>query len=186
MHAAVDRVHHNQAAPALILTQLRHRFRAPPMTLMPFRSSLTALLLCLLTGLIACSPADPVDDRPGQPVAQRKKLFKQILNTLEPMGLMVRERQPFKADEFQRRARDLKELSVQPWIHFGPGTDYSPSRAKPEVWLKAAEFDQARQKFIDATNQLAEVAATGQLEKVKAPVQHVQDQCLSCHREFRQ
>lgn len=153
---------------------------------MTSRSIWSVLLLGLVMGLSACSPADPVDDRPGQPVAQRKKLFKQILNTLEPMGLMARERQPFKADEFLRRAQELKVLSGQPWTHFGPGTDYPPSRAKPEVWLKAAEFDQARQKFIDATNQLAEVAATGQLEKLKAPVQQVQDQCLACHREFRQ
>ena len=129
------------------------------MTLLHFRWPLLAL--CLLTGLMACSPADPPDDRPGQPVAQRKKLFKQILNTLEPMGLMARERQPFKAEEFQRRARELKELSTQPWSHFGPGTDYAPSHAKPEVWLKPAEFEQARQKFVDATGRLAEAAAAG-------------------------
>ena len=148
-----------------------------------FDSRILIIISCALT-LNACS-GEPEDTRPGQPVAHRRQLFKQFTRTLEPMGMVARERKAFNRSEFLASAQELQQVSSKPWPYFTPDSHYPPTHAKAEVWLKASEFQQAQDAFQAKTNELAALARSGTLEEIRAAVNNVERSCKSCHRQFR-
>ncbi|MHB1175439.1 MAG: c-type cytochrome [Sulfuriferula sp.] len=141
------------------------------------------LILLACFAMAACGPAK--DTHVGQPGTKRKLVFKQMLRNFEPMGLMLRGRKPYEKDRFLRYAVELQTLSTQPWQYFTPGSNYSPTRAKSEVWQKPAQFKQAQQVFIAASAQLADSAKTGDMDVIRASYGKVADSCKACHRDFR-
>lgn len=140
-------------------------------------------LLALLL-LTACGEA-PRDTHPDQPVTKRKAVFKQMLRTLEPLGMAARGRQDYDEREFLAAARELRKLAEQPWSHFTPDSNYPPTRAKAEVWSQADEFAQSRQRFLLAADRLVKAAETGGQEAVRPAVDEVEKSCQACHRRFR-
>ncbi len=139
--------------------------------------------LLAVLGLSACGQAE--DTHPGQPVTKRKVIFKTILRTLEPMGLVVRGHNEYNAAQFRAAAARLQELSTQPWQYFTPGSNYPPTRAKPDVWAKPAEFKQAQQKFITAAAGLNQAAQSNNLDTIRPAFAAVESSCKSCHQQFR-
>ncbi len=144
-------------------------------------SSIVGLLAMVIT-LSACGQTDT---HPGQPVTKRKAIFKHILRTVEPMGKVARGRKPYDQAEFLQQALKLQSLSTQPWKYFTADSNYSPTRAKPDVWDKPAEFKQAQDKFIAATNKLVSAAQTGNLDVIRPDVTGVEQSCKACHQQFR-
>jgi cytochrome c556 len=151
------------------------------MTLLP-RFTLLGGLLVLLWG---CEGAAPPDTFPGQPVTQRNQLFKQMLRSFEPLGLMMRGKQAFNADESIRLAGELKRLSSLPWAHFPPGSDYRPSKAKPAVWEQASEFKKAQDTFITAAASLDTATRSKAEDTIRPAYDSVHQACSSCHKKFR-
>lgn len=145
-------------------------------------SQILTVLAMILT-LAACGQTE--DTHPGKPVTKRKAVFKQLLRTVEPMGLVMRGRQPYDQAQFLQQAIKLQSLSTQPWQYFTPDSNYSPTRAKPDVWDKPAEFKQAQQKLIDATNKLVVAAQTGKLDVIRPDFSAVEQSCKACHQQFR-
>lgn len=145
-------------------------------------SPLLALTLALL--LSACDSA-PTDTHPDQPVSKRKAVFKQMMRTLEPMGMVARNRQDYQQQEFLASALELQQLSTQPWVHFTPDSNYPPTRAKAEVWQKPAEFRQAQQDLQSATERLVKAARSGNPDLVRPAVNEVEKSCKACHNQFR-
>ena len=146
-----------------------------------FRVVLSSLFL-LLT-VTACS--GPVEDtRPGQPVKQRQEAFKAMLRSFEPMGTMLKDKR-YDADAFARMADEFSRLRDQPWAHFGADTNYPPTKAKPAVWEKPAEFEQRRQEFTAATERLLAAAAARNEAEARSTYAAVQDSCKACHNDFR-
>ena len=140
-------------------------------------------LLFMIFAVTGCGHAE--DSHPGQPVAKRKLIFKNIVRTLEPMGLVVRGRKPYDQALFLQQAIKLQSLSTQPWQYFTPDSNYSPTRAKPGIWDKPAEFKQAQQKFIAATTQLVSSAKAGNLDVISHNFGAVESSCKACHQQFR-
>jgi cytochrome c556 len=141
------------------------------------------LTLALAIGLSACGK--PVEDtRPGQPVKTRQVAFKEMLRVFEPMGTMLRDGQ-YNADKFAALAAELIAKRDGPWTHFGPDTNYPPSKAKPEVWEKPAEFDKARDNFYKLTDALLIAAQAKDLKGVTDAYAKVYDDCQSCHQAFK-
>ncbi len=147
------------------------------------RILLLSAIVATLT-LTACSN-EPQDTHPDQPVAKRKAVFKQMLRTLEPMGMVVREREDYDRQKFLAGAMELKQLATEPWVHFTPDSNYPPTRAKPEVWQKPADFIQAQQKLKESTDQLVEAAKNGNMAQIKPALNRVEESCKSCHQHFR-
>lgn len=144
----------------------------------------TLLLLCLpLLLLAACG--DVEDTRPGQPVKHRQEAFKAILRAFEPMGTMLKDKR-YDADKFAALANELAARSDAPWPYFGADTNYPPSKSKPEVWQRGAEFEQAQKDFLGATAALVEAARHKDAQQVEAPYKKVYETCQSCHRTFRE
>jgi cytochrome c556 len=141
-------------------------------------------LLAATMALTGCSQ-EPPDNHPDQPVTKRRAVFREFTRTLEPMGLVARDRQTYNAAVFLEQAQTLKKLSVQPWPLFTTDSNYPPTKAHPKVWQEADAFKQAQQQFQLSVEELAQVAAGTDLDRIKASVNKVQQSCKNCHDTFR-
>ena len=146
-------------------------------------SRLTCILLLAALTLAACGEVE--DTRPGQPVRHRQVAFKEILKAFEPMGTMLRTNR-YDAEKFEKLAIELTNKREEPWSYFGPDTNYPPTKAKPEVWSKAAEFEQEKQAFLVASDKLLVAAKTPQRPQAEAAYIEAYDHCQSCHKAFRE
>jgi cytochrome c556 len=155
----------------MIMISLKPYLRAAP------------LLLGACVMLAGCGPK--ADTHPGQPVTKRRALLQETLRTFEPMGIVVRGKNPYVAADFLALANKLQTLSTQPWVYFPPGSTYAPSRAKPAVWQNAAQFKQAQETYIKAVSNLDAMAKTGKMDLIRPAYQHVGDSCAACHKAFR-
>ncbi len=142
-----------------------------------------ALLTTVLLGLAACSDVEE-DTRPGQPVKTRQAAFKDLLRSFEPMGKMFRTG-PYDAARFATLATELATKRDAPWSHFGTDTNYPPTKARPEVWSQAVEFERERQAFLTATDALLTVTRQGSPAEVEKAYFRVYDRCESCHQHFK-
>jgi cytochrome c556 len=72
---------------------------------------------------------------------------------------------------------------------YGPGTDqatgWKKSRLKAEFFDKQEEAKKAGQAFNKEANELAKVAATGDIAAIKTQFGKVGETCKSCHDSFR-
>lgn len=136
---------------------------------------------CLM--LAGCGPK--VDTHPGQPVTKRRALLHETLRTFEPMGIVLRGKNPYVAANFLALADKLQTLSKEPWIYFPPGSTYAPSRAKPAVWQQSAQFKLAQDTYIKAVASLDVTAKAGNLDLIRPAYMHVRDSCAACHKAFR-
>ena len=145
-------------------------------------AALIVVFACL--ALSACND-EPKDMHPDQWVTQRRALFKQFTRTLEPMGLVARDRKDYNAREFNISALELQKMASQPWPLFTADSNYPPTHAKPAVWLQAAEFKVAQDDYLTRVNQLLAAAQGSDLALIKSSVNEVQKSCKSCHTQFR-
>jgi cytochrome c556 len=150
---------------------------------MPIPRTISLVALAALLLLAACSEAP--DTHPAQPVTKRQALFKQFTRTLEPMGMVARDRKVYDPVEFKASALALEKLAAQPWGYFTPDSNYQPTRASPAVWAQAAEFKQAQDAFLAKVGQLVKAADGGNLEIIRTAVNDVQSTCKTCHDQFR-
>jgi cytochrome c556 len=142
------------------------------------------VVLGAIWGLAACSDAAK-DTHPQQLVSKRQAIFKDFTRTLEPMGQVARDRKAFNPREFHTSALELQRLSTLPWPYFTADGNYPPTRAKPEVWQKPAEFKQAQENYQASVAKLVNVAQAGELEAIRPVVDEVQKSCKACHDVFR-
>ena len=141
-----------------------------------------APLLIVAALLTACG--SPEDTRPGQPVKTRQQAFKALLRSFEPMSKMMKEDR-YNAEEFALMSKEFISKREAPWSHFGPDTDYPPSKAKSAVWEKAEAFEKARKDFFDASDALNDAAQGRDKVRVEDLYQEVYRSCKSCHDDFR-
>ena len=151
---------------------------------MPKFLFLKLVLVSSILQLAACG--DKVKDtHPQQLVSKRQAVFKKMTKVLEPMGLVARGREDYNKAEFQAQARELQDLSSQPWVFFTADGNYPPTRAKPEVWQKAAEFKQAQDSYLSKVEHLIQVSGSADLAAISSAVDSVEKSCKSCHEQFR-
>lgn len=141
---------------------------------------IATLPLFLLT---ACG--EPEDTRPGQPVTQRRAAFKEILKSFEPMGLQLRN-QRYDAKQFSILANNLNKAKEGPWAHFGPDTNYPPTKAKAAVWSEPEKFETSRQSFFKAAEALVVAAESHDLKQIKLAYETLHDTCRTCHKSFKE
>lgn len=144
---------------------------------------LAVFLPCLFPLLFAaCGEVE--DTRPGQPVKTRQQAFKDIIKVFEPMGVMLREKR-YEPEKFLRLASALHEKRDAPWAHFGPDTNYPPTKSTPLVWEDSARFNQERDTFLAATDALLAAAKTQDEAKIQVAYDAVYASCQDCHKPFK-
>ena len=145
-----------------------------------------ALITLLASTFMLSACSDRVKDtHPQQLVSKRQALFKKFTKTLEPMGLVARDRQDYLKADFMASAVALQELATQPWTYVTADGNYPPTRAKPEVWSQGGEFKQAQDSFVANVNKLVGVSGSADLSAIRAGVEAVEKSCKSCHDQFR-
>ena len=150
---------------------------------MTFNSQRSILLALAAISLTACS-GEVEDTRPGQPVKTRQAAFKEIIKVFEPMGVMLRENR-FNADEFESLSTKLLEKQDAPWAHFGPDTNYPPSKSTPEIWMQPEKFKAQQEQFAKVTNSLLVAAKSKDQKQAQEAYTAVHDSCKSCHKTFK-
>ncbi len=148
-------------------------------------AGLLAVALLAATLLAAGCSESAKDTHPQQWLSKRKAVFKQFTATLEPLGLMARDRKPWDAAAFKSSALELQRLSTLPWPYFTADGNYPPTRAKPAVWDKPAEFKQAQDDFLAAVAALVAAAERGGADAGRPAVEAVEKACKACHDRFR-
>jgi cytochrome c556 len=72
---------------------------------------------------------------------------------------------------------------------YGPGTDQDigdvKTRVKPELFTEGEEVGRVAREFMEAANNLAEVASLGEPDEVKAAFGELGQSCKACHDQFR-
>lgn len=147
---------------------------------MTFKNISVVVLACL--ALSACGGVDP-----NSPLGQRKAIFKQMLQTSEGLGGMLRGRIPFDGARFAEGAVKLDTLSHQPWQHFPSVREEDHTSARDEVWQKQAQFLQMARDLEAATGELvtASQAQPYKASSLQPAMQKVEDACSACHKQFR-
>lgn len=142
-------------------------------------------VLLMMTAILLGGCGEAEDTRPGQPVKTRQAAFNEIIKAFEPMGVMLRQGS-FDGDKFARLAGQLDSRKAAPWSHFGPDTDYPPTKATHEVWQQPEQFELEKQAFLKAVDALNAAAQRKEKAAVEGPYQVVYDTCKHCHRTFKQ
>ncbi|WP_114970505.1 c-type cytochrome [Rhodoferax ferrireducens] len=146
---------------------------------------LSAMFVVVAAVALAACSDEPKDTHPDQLVSKRRAIFKQFTRTLEPMGLVARDRKDYNPRELNISALELEKLSKQPWTYFTPDSNYPPTHAKADVWQKPAEFKEAQDKYLTTVSHLVKAAQGGDLDLIRPAVNDVQKSCKSCHNQFR-
>ncbi|MDR1662747.1 MAG: cytochrome c, partial [Azoarcus sp.] len=76
----------------------------------------------------------------------------------------------------------LVKTRDEPWEHYGPDSDYPPSKSRPEVWRQPEKFEAERLRFLSAAGALQSAASE---EAARAAYDDMRASCKSCHDSFR-
>lgn len=148
--------------------------------LLPF--SLLMSAGALLLGACGQVGGDP---HPDKLMTKRIAVFKKFTKTLEPMGLVARDRRDYVKAEFVESAQALQALSSQPWVYFSADGNYAPSRAKPAIWSQPDAYKKSKDRFLAAVDKLVTVSGSADLPAIRGAVDEVQKSCKNCHDQFR-
>ncbi|MDM0046877.1 cytochrome c [Variovorax dokdonensis] len=137
------------------------------------------LVAAALTALPAAAQFAKKDD-----AVQYRESAMFLMNThFGRVAAMANGRVPFDAVAAASNAQLVAQLAKLPWPAFAEGFD--GGKAKDEIWKEQAKFKDLGAKMEAETAKLAEVAAGGQLEAIKAQVGRVGASCKACHDDFR-
>ena len=142
------------------------------------------LVLVLTATLLAACSGEVEDTRPGQPVKTRQAAFKEFIKSFEPMGVMLRNKR-YDADKFLALATELHAQRNAPWTHFGPETNYPPTKATPEVWKQPADFEREQKAFLAATETLLSAAQSKDEKQAASAHKALYERCQSCHKTYK-
>lgn len=140
------------------------------------------VLLVAIMGLSACGGVDP-----DSPLGKRKAIFKDMLNTSEDIGGMLRGRIAYDEALLIEKAQLLDDLSKQPWQHFPTVKESDQSSARDDVWQRQERFQELARDLENTTARLVASTTESPLNEsvLAVRVQAVEDSCESCHQEFR-
>ncbi len=143
------------------------------------------LFLALSVPMLLTACGEAPDTHPGQPVTQRRAAFKEIIKNFEPMGVQLRQG-PFDSKKFLALAIQLDSLKETPWQHFGPDTNYPPTKAKAALWKEPEKFEANRKEFIKAAAALAVVAESKDQKQITPVYEALHETCRTCHKSFKE
>ena len=85
----------------------------------------------------------------------------------------------------EAKAKDLMASSAGIVGAFPAGSGTGKTKAKPEIWDKAADFASGAKNLGKAAGELAAAAKAGNADDVAVKMKAVGDTCGACHKAFR-
>ena len=140
----------------------------------------------LLLSLLIASQAAPAQNKPEDIIRYRKSAYTVLLWNWMPLNAMVRDRIPFDAAEFARRAERVAAIAPQLLEGFpeGSGTGAN-TEAKPEIWTNFTDFTTKMKDFERESAALASAAKGGDEAAMKEQFAKVGGTCKACHDEYK-
>jgi len=148
-------------------------------TFRPLHALLGALLLS--SPVLAAPPSDA-----ERAIEYRMAVMQVTGWNFGPMKGAVTGKVPYDKDAFALHAQRVATMA--PMLPEGfPTGSYIAGKtdAKPLIWEKRAEFDELLKKFATESANLAEVAKSGDLAKIKPAFAELGKVCKSCHEKFK-
>jgi cytochrome c556 len=122
---------------------------------------------------------------PKEAVHYRKAAFTTLVWNWMPLVNMVRGKTPYDKAAFEKRANRVAFISTTLLEGFVPNSAIGKSEAKPEIWTNWSDF-QAKAKALEVESAaLANLAKTGDFEKIKAQFGKVGGTCKACHDLYK-
>lgn len=118
-------------------------------------------------------------------VKARMDEMKDMAASLKAIGEMVKGETAFDADAAREAAASIAGHSRRIEDLFPEGSDHEPSRAKPIVWKKRAQFAEAATSLVQAAGDLGGASAKG-VEALRPALAGVGQACKTCHETFRE
>jgi len=143
------------------------------------RSILTfALAFSLCLPVVAATPEEDAIER-------RHAIFELVAFNTSIMGGMVREKTPFDAAEFKKRALNVAFIAQGLDEHWPAGSDKGGTDALPAIWENEADFRSKLKSFQTQANQLYRTSKSGTLETLKPEFGLLIEQCKGCHDKYK-
>lgn len=143
-----------------------------------------ASLLSLLVVAVVVSTNRPyAQSDPKDLVLERKQLMHEALSAYWLL-LNVSNDKSDDLAEAAAAARTISEVFARSTELFPEGTEKNEaigSRAKPEVWSQAADFNRAGDDLLAVLGKLEQVAVSGDLEAFKHEFEAFAAACIGCH-----
>lgn len=142
----------------------------------------------VLVAALACAtvPAMAQFQKPEDAVKYRQSALSVMASHFGRLGAMASGKAPYDAKLAQENAAVVEFMSKLPWAGFTPATEGVKSKAKPEVWMDKAKFDQGAEKMVAEVAKLNVAAKAGNLDALKAAFGETAKTCKACHDAFRE
>jgi cytochrome c556 len=144
-----------------------------------------ATLTLAAAAITLALPAAAQFAKPEDAVKYRKSALFVMQQNFARVAAMAGGKAPFDAKVAADSSAVAEFASKLPWAAFGEGTDKGDTKAKPEIWMDKAKFDDYAQKMQGEMTKLNAAAKTGNLDAIKTAVGAVGGSCKTCHDAFR-
>jgi cytochrome c556 len=145
--------------------------------------------LTLTLGMVATLTAAAVATaavKPETAIRYRQSAYTMLGWNFGPMAQMVRGKTAWDAADFARRAERVAFLAPQLLEGFPEGSDTGAmTEAKPEIWKDMNDFKSKMDDLVKQSKLLAEVAKSGDEEKMKEQFKNTASTCKACHEKYR-
>ncbi len=125
------------------------------------------------------------DSAEYQAYVYRDSVMHLAANRMGLIGGMAREEIPLDEEAFVAATAQLAALASMNLAGFENQTVVDASRTLPAVWENWDDFQQKNADFVEATQSLADAAATGGFAAAQGLVQGTAGTCGGCHRGYR-
>jgi cytochrome c556 len=148
-------------------------------------AALTTAAMCASTAAFSQGGPSPAELQ----IKYRQGVYTVIGGNFAPLGAMATGKRPWDGKNAALRAERVAYLARMAQEAFPEGSSAGssavPTKAKAEIWANRAEFDKLMKDLVDKTQALANVAKTGNQERVKAAFNAAGQACKACHDRFK-
>ena len=141
-----------------------------------------------MTSMLSAHAQDPEARTSAEVIEGRQSNLRDLGSAYKELGDQLKKSKPmpFMVQQLVGQIRDFA-LQAPHWFPAGsgpgPGLD---TKAKPDIWIRTAEFKTAMQRFDQESERLASVAATNDLDALKVQHRKLGEACKACHDPFRE
>jgi cytochrome c556 len=146
-------------------------------------SSRSALTGCVLAGLLLVASASWAQDDEAV-IGYRQKVMESQGANMGAIGDILKFKLPYQKDI----AGHAQAISINARMiasAFEKPVSAGKTDAKPGIWKKWDEYKADADKLAEASDELAKIAAAGDMNAITAQVKKVGGACQGCHESFR-
>jgi cytochrome c556 len=125
-------------------------------------------------------------ERPDDAIAYRQSVMTLMGHHFGLMAAVIKSTSTYTKDVFAKNAQLVAAFAKLPWEAFTvAGSAAGNTQLKPEAFNQQAEFKEMAAGLESQTAKLADAAASGDINAIKAQFGEVGKSCKDCHTQFR-